>query len=98
MGNWQHYRSISLLSNTSKIFEKVVHARLCNYLYTYATSYMTCSLDLGNSTQLPNALVHMFTSINEALDGGEYACGLLLALQKSFSQKNFNKCLTKAGA
>ena len=89
-----NYRPISLLSNISKIIEKIVHDRLYihlennNIFYKYQFGFRA-----NHST------IHVLTGITEqirnACDKGLYTCGIYLDLQKTFDTVNQNILLAK---
>ena len=78
-----NYRPISLLSNISKIFEKVIHSRLNffleqhNHLYPYQFGF-----HIDYSTN--NALIRIAERIQKQLDTGNYIAGVFVDLKKVF--------------
>ena len=44
---FNNYRPVSLLCVLSKVFEKVMYARLMDFLNTHKVLYMNINLDLG---------------------------------------------------
>ena len=85
--NCNNYRPIALLSNISKIIEKLVHARLyiClernNILYQHQYGFR-----LNYSTT--HAIIATTEEIRHACDNGEYACVTYLDLKKAFDTVN----------
>ena len=78
----KNYRSISFLSNISKIFVKIIHCRLnlleqnnCLYLFQFG-------FRLNYSTN--NALMAIIESIHKQLDAGNYTAGVFVDLKKGF--------------
>ena len=84
-----NYRPISLISNISKIFEKVIHSRLNflleqhNHLYPYQFGF-----DIDYSSK--NALMTTVEGIQKQLDAGNYTAGLFVDLQKAFDTVDHN--------
>ena len=82
-----NYRPISLLSNISKIIEKIVHDWLYLYLennnifYKYQFGFRA-----NHSTN--HALTEITEQIRNACDKGLYTCGVYLDLQKAFDKVN----------
>ena len=90
----RNYRPISLLSDISKIIEKIVHDRLYIYLennnifYKYQFGFRP-----NHSTN--HALTEITEQIRNACDKGLYTCGIYLDLQKAFDTVNQNILLAK---
>ena len=89
-----NYRPISLLSNISKIFEKLIHCRLnlfleqSNCLYPFQFGFR-----LNYSTN--NALMTIVESIQKQLDAGNYTTGVFVDLKKAFDTVDHNILLEK---
>ena len=89
-----NYRPISLLSNISKIIEKVIHSRLNlfleqnNHLYPYQ-----CGFQIDYSTN--NALMTTVERIQKQLDAGNYTAGVFVDLKKAFDTVDHNILLEK---
>ena len=78
-----NYRPISLISNISKLLEKLMYSRLYNFLNTYnCLSELQFGFRAKHSTS--HALVSITETIREALDTGNFACGVFIDLQKTF--------------
>ena len=81
--NFSNYRPISLLSNINKIFEKLVYSRLYSFLNLHNSIYdLQFGFRAKHSTN--HALISLTESIREALDNGNFACGIFIDLQKAF--------------
>ena len=91
---YTNYRPISLLSNLSKIFEKVIHSRLDflveqqNYLYPYQFGFR-----IDYSTN--NALMTIAERIQKQLDAGNYTAGVFVDIKKAFDTVDHNILLEK---
>ena len=89
-----NYRPISLLSNISKVFQKVIHSRLHllleqrNHLYPYQSGFQT-----DYSTN--NELMTIVERIQKQLDAGNYSAGVFADLKKAFSTVDHNILLEK---
>ena len=72
-----------LLSNISKIIEKLVHRQLYGFLefnnYLYTNQFVFRNLHSTN-----HALITITEKIRKAIDNGEITCGVFLDLQKAF--------------
>ena len=78
-----NYRPISLLSNVSKIFEKVIHNKLYNFLNQNQCSYKH-QFGFRKKHSTAHALIEITESIRVALDNGNFACGVFIDLLKAF--------------
>lgn len=86
-----NYRPISLLSNISKIFEKILHKRLYSFLDQQSIIYQKqYGFRKAHSTN------HAITeTIRAALDNNEFAVGIFVDLQKAFDTVDHKILLKK---
>ena len=82
-----NYRPISLLSNISKIIEKLIHIRLAMFLNKHNILYKRQS-DFRHNHSTTHALLEITEKIKQGCDSGKYACGVFLDLQKAFDTVN----------
>ena len=89
-----NYRPISLLSNISKLLEKLMYSRLYNFLNIYNCIF---ELQFGfrDKFSTSHALVSITEKIREALDTGHFACGIFIDLQKAFDTVDHNILVSK---
>ena len=89
-----NYGPLSLLSNISNVIEKTVCTRLNDFLEKYELLY---DLQFGfrKNYSTNHALINLVTNINDILEGGEYACGIFIDLQKAFDTVNHDILLNK---
>ena len=89
-----NYRPISLLSVFSKIFEKIMHERLYNFLELHEILFqMQFGFRNGHSTD--HALISLSERIKSTIDSNRVGCGIFIDLQKAFDTVNHNILLQK---
>ena len=89
-----NYRNISLLSNVSKIFEKILHIRLYKFLCESNSLYDNqFGFRKGHSTS--HAVIALTECIRESLDKNEFAAGVFIDLQKAFDTVDHKILLDK---
>ena len=80
-----NYRPISLLSVFSKIFEKLVHQQLYDFLISHAVIYDSqFGFQKGRSTL--HSLIEIVENIRECLELKNYGCGIFIDLKKHLTQ------------
>ena len=81
--NFSNYRPISLLTNFSKIFERVMYKRLITFVEHYEILYCyQFGFRKNHSTSM--ALIHLVNKITSAIDCKEITAGVFLDLSKAF--------------
>ena len=78
-----NYRSISLLSNIEKIYEKIMYTRVTSFLDSQNLIYSR-QFGFRKSHSTLHTLTVIVERIRKSLDIGELACGVLVDLQKVF--------------
>ena len=89
-----NYQPISLLSNISKIFEKIIHVRLSVFLSTNNILYEK-QFDFQNQHSTNHALIEITEKIKQGCDSGKFACGVFLDFQKAFDTVDHDMVLKK---
>ena len=89
-----NYRPISVLTNFSKIFEKIIYARLSSYLNKYDILYeRQYGFRPGHSAHM--ALVDMYDSLSKAIDNKKISVGIFIDLSKAFDCINHEILIKK---
>ena len=90
----ENYRPVSLLSNIDKIFQKLMHERLINFLDSSNSIYpLQFGFRSNHSTE--TALFYCINQISKALDEGEFGCSIFIDLQKAFDTVDHTILLSK---
>ena len=89
-----NYRAISLLSNISKVIEKLVHRQLYGFLQ-FNNFLFTNQFGFRNLHSKNCALIAIAEKIRKAIDNGEISCGEFLDLQKAFDTADHEILLSK---
>ena len=92
--NCDNYRPISLLSNVSKVFERIMYNRMelflneSNIIYDYQFGFR-------KKYSTNHALLSIVEQIRTNLDNKKFACGVFVDLQKAFDTVNHKILLAK---
>ena len=89
-----NYHTVSLISNLSKLNEKLVHNRLCNFLEKHKLLYEQ-QYGFQEKYSTNNAFIDITEKIRSALDQNTFACGVFIDLQKAFDTVNHDILLHK---
>ena len=89
-----NYRPISLLSNIEKIFEKLMHSRLNEFLEERQILYYK-QFGFRKDFSTNHAILNLLEIIQKALDGGQIACGIFIDLEKAFDTVSHDILLEK---
>ena len=86
-----NYKPIPLLSNVSKIIEKIMHQRLNKFLGENNCFYNNCFLQFGFRLNLStnNALLSIIENIQTDLDSDTFAVGVFIDLKKAFDRVDY---------
>ena len=84
-----NYRPISLLSNLSKIFEKLVLQKLVLFLEKNKQLYQV-QFGFRSKHSTSHALINLTKKMRSALDKNLFACRVFIDLHKAFDTVNHN--------
>jgi hypothetical protein len=89
-----NYRPISLLSVFSKIFEKIAHQQLYDFLLSQSVIYGSqFGFQKGRSTL--HSLIEIVENIRDCLEQRNYGCGIFIDLKKAFDTVNHKILIDK---
>ena len=91
----ENYRPVSLLPHISKVFERIIHKLITNYM-TDKLAHSITGFRKSHGTQ--NSLVVMLEQWKRALDKGEYVSALFMDLSKAFDTINHDLLIAKLKA
>ena len=87
---FSNYHPISISPSISKIFEKIIHKRLINYVnMNKILSSSQYGFRKNYSTYMP--ILNLYDTVSEALDKNEYCLGIFVDLSKAFDTIYFLK-------
>ena len=76
-----NYRPISLLSNIDKIFEKLMHSRLIEFLEKNLLQTVWIQKNFSKN----HLILTLLESIQKALGDGQFVCGIFIDLKKAMT-------------
>ena len=89
-----NYQPISLLSNISKIFEKMMHIQLTSFLNKNKV-LSSFQFGFGKKHSTNHALISLTEMIRLALDNDQFMFGVFINLQKAFDTVDHKILLSK---
>ena len=79
----ENYRPISLLSNISKIFERIMYNRVENFLLS-TNQFYDLQFGFRKNYSTNHALISITEQIRESMDNRLFTCGVFIDLEKAF--------------
>ena len=89
-----NYRPISLLPVFSKIFEKIVHKQVSNYLELKKIIFES-QFGFQKKKSTLHSLIDIVENIRDSLERGNYGCGIFIDLKKAFDTVNHRILIQK---
>ena len=90
----ENYRPISLLSNISKIFERVMYNRVEQFLIS-TNQFYNRQFGFRRNHSTNHALLSIIERIRESTDNNLFTCGVFIDLEKAFDTVNHKILLAK---
>lgn len=90
----ENYRPISLLSNINKIFEKIIHKRVYDFMEKHKLIYPN-QFGFRQFHSTVHALTYMTESIRSSIDDNKFVAGIFIDLQKAFDTVDHDILLKK---
>ena len=92
--DFNNFRPISLLSIFDKIFEKIMHKKLYDFI-TYHNILFSKQFGFQKNNSASHSMIDISEIIKETIDNGKFGCGIFIDLKKAFDTVNHNILLTK---
>ena len=92
--DYNNYRPISLISNLSKLMEKIVHLRLYSFLEKNSLLFDR-QFDFWNKLSTNHILIDITSKIQTTCNKGIFACGVYVDFKKAFDTVNHEFLLNK---
>ena len=89
-----NYRPISLLSVFSKIFEKIVHKQVYNFLELKSVIYES-QFGFPKKKSTLHSLIEIVENIRSCIEKSNYGCGIFIDLKKAFDTVNHDILIKK---
>ena len=89
-----NYRPISLLSNIDKIFEKLIHSRLIEFLEERKILYYK-QFGFRKDFSTNHVILNLLEIVQKTLDDGQIACGIFIDLKIVFDTVSHDILLEK---
>ena len=90
--NVKNYRPVSVLSSTSKVFERLMQEQISSFITRHLSPYL-CGYRKGFSAQ--HALISLLEKWKATLDKKGYAGAILMDLSKAFDCMNHDLLIAK---
>ena len=88
----QNYRSVSTLSNLSKVFEKLIYSQINTYMSYKLSKYLT-GFRKNHNTQ--HALLNMIENRKTNLNKGNKTGAIFMDLSKAFDTLDYSLLIAK---
>ena len=91
----KNYRSVSVLSDVSKVCERIMYQQIEDFMRDKLSNILT---DKRKSHSTQHCLMHMLEKWKQALDKGGCICAIFMDFSKVFDTLNHNLLITNLGA
>ena len=89
-----NYRPVSLLSNLTKLTEKLIYRRLYLFLYENVSRF-AYQFGVQNHHSTNHALINITKKVRKGLAEGKFACGVFWDFQKAFDTVDHDILISK---
>ena len=92
--DFNNFRPISLLSIFDKIFEKIMHKKLYEFIVAHEILFQN-QFGFQKNNSAAHSMIEISEKIKETIDNGKFGCGIFIDLKKAFDTVNHDILISK---